>query len=82
MRMLSLFCLATLLAACAQQPQQPVRSRDYFVSNENPYAGQPGVPQRLNEQQFRQQVRQQNGAVVQQYDTENRYGETAMRSSL
>lgn len=81
MRILLFSCLIALLAACAQQPQKPAGNRDYFVSNENPYAGQPGVPQRLEQQEFRNQVRQQNGEVTPVAPTHS-YGETAMRSSM
>lgn len=69
------------LSACSQQhQQQQVRSRDYFVTDQNPYAGQPGVPQRLEQHEFRNQVRQRNGVVPSEYP--NSYEDRAVRSSM
>lgn len=68
-----------LLSGCSQQPQQQVRSRDYFVTDRNPYEGQPGVPQRLDQQEFRNQVRQQNGTVT---SANPQYEDRALRSSM
>lgn len=68
------------LSACTQQPQQQVQNRDYFVTSENPYEGQPGVPQRLDGDTFRNQVRQKNGTVSS--GNQGYYEDRAMRSSI